>query len=147
MWVEIMTTIVYRDGVLAADTSVWDNDCYVGQRIKVWQRDNGLMAGVAGGMDDAANFRDWFLGEMKEGHPEFKHDASEGLLIHPGGRVEWVGRKQRRMDIDGPFHAIGAGFKLAIGAMLQGATAEQALAIAASIDAYTRAPFTVLRLP
>lgn len=65
-----MTTIAYRDGVMAADTlTTWGNsrDGYVS---KIAKRGSVLAAG-SGSMAHVQRFLDWFRTGMKGDPPEF----------------------------------------------------------------------------
>lgn len=139
-----MTTIVYRDGVLAADSAVTDRETYVGETIKIWRSPMGVLGGVTGCLGDSAKFRDWFVGGCQGGVPDFSDNDSEALLVQPDGSVEWVGKGQKRFAIKSRFYAIGSGFKIALGALHAGASAERALEIACDIDNYTRRPILML---
>lgn len=140
-----MTTIAFRDGVLAADTAIIDRGCYCGQAVKIFRSSDGKMGGLAGCLGDSALFRDWFLTGADGEAPEFKDDDSEGLLVHPDGKVEWIGPGRKRFPMVAPFHCIGSGYRLALGALHAGASATRAVEIAAAVDNQTRGPFVVLR--
>ena len=141
-----MTTIVYRDGILVADTSVWDRGCYVGQIVKVWGLSDGRLAGASGPMGECALFRDWFLAGASEDFPDrIKNDNFEGMIFSPDGDITWYGNERAPVHVVGEYHAIGSGFRIALGAMAAGASAERAMEIVGCIDDGTRAPFTVLR--
>lgn len=141
-----MTTIAYRDNIMAGDTAMTDRGTYCGQYRKIYEM-RGALLGVCGCLGEVAKLRDWFIAGTDTAPPEFTSDDSEALLVHLSGRVEWIGHPGRRMDITGDFHAIGSGFRLALGAMSAGATAEQAVEIACDLDIYTRRPIDVLVKP
>lgn len=140
-----MTTIAYRDGVLAADTAVHDRGVYCGEVTKIYQYRDGTMGGAAGCLGDVAAMREFIASGGMNEPPEFKDEDSEGILIRPWGKVEWIGEKRKRIELTGEFFAIGSGFKLALGAMHAGADAIRAVEIAAHLDNHTRAPLTILR--
>lgn len=141
-----MTTIIYRDGVLVADTAVFDRGCYCGQAVKIHKLPNGTMFGCAGALGDMSRFREWMgKGAPIEERPAFSQDNdSEALIVRPDGTVEWFGATDT-IAVVGDFHAIGSGFRIAMGALAHGATAEEAIAICADLDNHTRRPITVLR--
>lgn len=142
-----MTTIIYRDGVLIADTAVFDRGCYCGEVVKIFKRDDGTMFGVAGAIGDLARFRDWMLaGETPDAKPTFDPgNDSEAIVIRPDGSAEWWGAADTAVPIVGAYHTIGSGFLIAMGALAHGATAEEAADICADLDSRTQRPFTVLR--
>jgi len=146
-----MTTIVFRDGVLCADTAVFDRDCYCGETEKIWRvaihLGAGRLAGLAGSFRDMQMFRQWCEDGCPDGAaPTLRYEPSEGLVINADGSHVWLGNKGEVVPWRAPYVAIGSGVHLAIGALAMGATAEQALAVACDHDAYTRRPITVLRL-
>lgn len=144
-----MTTIAYREGVLCADTSVHDRDTYVGAMDKIVKRkSDGKLAGAAGAMEDVVAFLDWFMRGSRGSLSVSKTGNFEGLVVHGKGEVEWFGANGRSKPIllaDFPFTAIGSGFKVAMGAMAHGASAQDAIKIACQLDVYTREPITTLR--
>lgn len=142
-----MTTIVYRDGVMAADTAIFDRDCYCGEMIKIFRSPDGSLGGVAGCAGDLAIFRDWFIQTYEGvGVPHFKDEDSEGLIIRPDGSVLWVGFGGKIVPVVAPYQAIGSGFRIAMGALAAGVSASRAVEIAAGLDAHTRAPVIQLNL-
>ena len=64
-----MTTVAYRDGVLAADTSGQRGSLQV-KSAKLY-RANGLVVGFSGNWVDGKVFTDWILAGAEE-KPEFK---------------------------------------------------------------------------
>lgn len=140
-----MTTIAYRDGIMAGDTAVSDRGTYCGQYQKVFARDGALM-GVCGCLGEVARLRDWFMAGAEGDPPALTDSDSEALLITGDGVVEWVGHPNKRMVITGDMHAIGSGFQLAIGAMAAGASALQAVEVACDFDLCTRRPINLARL-
>lgn len=153
-----MTTICYRDGVMAADTRVTVT-CEAGgarafrceklYRVKVKQgrREVPAIVGLAGGSFDGLAFLDWLVGatpeppqRLIEGEAEFS-----ALVLNKHGLFEydkWC-RPDRVLE---KFYAIGSGSKAALGAMHMGASARRAVAVACRIDPYTAAPIVTMRL-
>lgn len=143
-----MTTIVFRDGVLAADTAVFDRGCYCGQTEKIFKSPNGSLFGAAGAIGDLIRFKEWMLaGEPEADRPQFKDEDSEAVVIRPDGTVHWFGtRDHAQINSADNYYAIGSGFLIAMGAMAHGATAEEAINIAADLDSRTRRPLKILKL-
>ena len=136
-----MTTAVYRDGVLAADSVVFDRDCYCGDVVKV--RKSGLyLMTAAGSLACVLKFFEW----VERGRPETKDDRPrlssdfEGLCVNSCGDIMWYGEDLIGQPIKSPYIAIGSGFKIAMGALAMGATAQQAVEVCCDLDAYTRRP-------
>jgi hypothetical protein len=144
-----MTTIAYRDGILAADRAIFDRDTYCGETLKIHRANGGEIGGVAGCFGDASTFRQWMAsldGVDLSGPPSFEHENSEALFLTPDGRCFWIGPGKRWVQQHGPFFAIGSGFRIAMGALAAGASAEQAVKIACDLDSYTRGPVDTLKL-
>lgn len=145
-----MTTIAFRDGILAADQAIFDRDTYCGQTVKIHRAGCGSIGGVAGCFGDASTFREWMSSAVVVDFivnppPQFDHENSEALLIKPDGSVFWIGPGKRWVQQWGPYFAIGSGFRIAMGALAAGVSAEQAVKIACDLDAYTRGPVDTLR--
>lgn len=141
-----VTTIVYRDGILASDSGVFDRGVLVARTPdKIWRNPDGSLAGFTGCFGDLAKFREWMQGGCEGDAPDMQDDC-EGLQIMPDGTVYWYGDKARKIRQDGPFFPIGAGFRIAIGALHMGATAEQAVQICCDLDDSTAGPVYTLEL-
>lgn len=130
--------------MLAADSAVFDRGCYCGSATKAWRGPDGSIAAGAGSLGDIMTFRDWFVAGETGERPTFKSD-SEAMIIRPDGRMLWFGEKAE-CELEGPFLAAGSGFRIAMGALHAGASAERAIEISCDLDENTRRPITVLRL-
>ena len=130
-----MTTIAYRDGVMAGDRRVTSHSSVEHQATKIFRRNDGALIGLAGSMPHCRAFSDWFLaGEIAEAKPVIPHDKEfEALIARPNGAVEWH-CPQGWMRCEGDVFAIGSGGRCALGAMDMGATARQAVEIACRRD-------------
>lgn len=141
-----MTTIAYRDGVLASDSKISDRGCWVGNTRKIFRGPDGAIGGLAGCFGDLGIFRDWLAGG-RQGACEFKDDGSEAILVLPDGTVWNVFHGGKVFEVTGsPFYAAGSGFRIAIGAMAAGADAITAINICAEYDDATRLPLHVLTI-
>ena len=141
-----MTTIAYRDGVLAADTLVTENGYRVGSVQKIGCI-KGVLFGVAGVMAHMVAFKDWIRSGMKGDPPSVASVSDDGgataLVIYGDSVLCW---DCDRWDImRTPFYAIGTGAKAAMGAMQAGADAEAAVRAAMALDISSGGEITVLR--
>ena len=141
-----MTTIAFKNGVMAADTAVTRGDNHAGIAYKIRSRADGAVAGASGALPDAIKFLDWF--ELNDGSPIEGLGADfEALVAYPDGQVtEYSGSTSLGNYVGRPCPgfgtlAIGSGWKAAAGAMAAGATAVEAVMIAAQIDVHTCGPF------
>jgi hypothetical protein len=127
-----MTTLAYRDGVLAADSGVWIGDATVswpGKLLKV----NNVLYGATG---DVAQATEVFT-LLKAGQPMphkvgdwVEKDSRSSLLIlmvDVTGNISVVGARGTERYDGMPYFAHGAGNVGALCAMHVGATAEQAI--------------------
>ena len=144
-----MTTISYKDGIIAADSQVslgsliCNNDFNKVQRFDS-QEFGSVYVGAAGTLSHIAEMFDFidtiFSGEqpdaIKFGAEHFQvvmltedGELKEGLLTESSTNILWI-------DCEQPY-AIGSGSHIAIGAMAAGATAEEAVKLASKHDCYT----------
>ena len=145
-----MTTIVYKDGVLAADSLVTDRGCRMGSAKKIISSRFGL-AGAVGHLGLMQAFLNWAAtGRPADGRPvpdKTDDNDFEGLIITPAGQVLWYGGDMVAVDMtQSEYVCLGSGFRVAMGALEMGATAEQAVRVAAKVDTSTGGPIHVLEL-
>lgn len=155
-----MTTIAYKDGILAADSCVSLQTEAGGSRKfqceklfrKMCKGKDGkrypAVIALAGESSPGMVFLDWF-GTGKEPPRQLLIDASAdftALVLTPQGLFEADAYCRLDKVID-PFYAIGSGAKAALGAMHAGATARAAVGIACKIDPYSMPPILFMSLP
>jgi len=142
-----MTTIVYRNHIMAADSLVTDRDIKIAVTPeKIWRGSSGELIGMAGWFGDIVRFRDWYIkGCDEENLPRLGKD-SEVLLVKSDGHVLWYGQDCLPCKQIADYYAIGSGFQIAMGALAAGASARRAVEIACDLDAYTGRPVRTLRL-
>lgn len=144
-----MTTIAYRDGVLAADTAMHRGTTRVDGITKIVRASDGLLAGAAGTAGYNGSFLAWAVdGRLRaEPPPVAKEDNDNydtGLIFHPDGLVELF-EPSGRFEARPAYFAIGSGRDAALGAMFSGADAVTAVKAAIAHDAWTSGGITVLR--
>lgn len=140
-----MTTIAYRDGVLAADTLACWGSNRDGFATKIRKR-GAVLAGVSGALSAGQAFLDWFSSGMKGDPPAMPDGEAStfGLIVTPDDWVLiWGPRGWERTR--NPTVAMGSGSEFAQGAMEMGASAEQAVRVAMVHDTKTGGEITVLR--
>lgn len=138
-----MTTIVYRSGTLAGDTLTTANGNRDGYVQKV-RRVGRVLIGFSGPIATGLKFEQWVKGGMVGNGPYEGGDQGNGIVVSAAGVVCWAGAGPWPVTTD--FYALGSGADLAMGALECGATAEQAVAVAAKHNVDTGGPITVLRL-
>ena len=140
-----MTVIAIKDGVLACDSGVFSLDgAYRGSVAKALIMDDGYVIGMAGPCGAFAALLAAAGGAGFAGY-ELPEDTSV-LMLTPDGEVRQMdGPHMGWAVIDAPFHAIGSGAHIAIGAMAAGASAERAVEIACEWAEGCRGPVRIFK--
>ena len=154
-----MTTIAYRDGVLASDSGVYDgaHDLVEGMTPKVykWGGDIGdlWLFGAAGDAD----MRELIAILQVSGLQTTKEELAaldtevDGILISPQGEIWRVyydpeNEESHIYPLHADFFAVGSGAQVAIGAMAAGKGAEEAIVLTSQHNTHTRLPVQSVRL-
>lgn len=127
-----MTTIVYRNGVLAADSLTTSNGMRVGYAKKV-RKIGGVLVGACGTSSLCERFFDWLRAGLKGDDPFRGNDDGNGLVVTPSGHVICFG-KHGPSRYCWPYFTMGSGEQIATGALEMGASATEAVAAAISIN-------------
>ena len=141
-----MTTIIYRNGLIAGDTAIFDRGVYCGQMQKIGRAPDGTIGGGCGAVADVSQFLAWLEGGMKSEPCKIQDTNSECIFIRPDGEIWWLGHESLPTKIEAQYLAIGSGFPIAMGALAFGADAAQAMEICADLDNRTRRPIDSLAL-
>ncbi len=141
-----MTTIAYRDGILASDSLGTAN----GLRdsilcTKIFRIGPCLVAG-AGSAAKILKFVDWVKNGLDPETLPFTHeDDANGMLVTPAGKIiMWS--EQGPWPVESPFYALGSGYQIAMGAMEMGATAAEAVEAAIKWDTGSGGPVRTLAI-
>ena len=124
-----MTTVVYRDGVLAADTLVTADGIKVGHKSKLVRLKRSHLIGFAGDIK--------YYTKFLEREPEDNLTGEFSVIEVIDGRVLTYSGDNLPEQIEAPFYAIGSGWEIAMGALAMGATAEEAIKITMEYDINT----------
>jgi ATP-dependent protease HslVU (ClpYQ) peptidase subunit len=142
-----MTTIAYRNGVLAGDSQATDSQLWCVEKLSRLDTSAGeLIVGWCGEVSSALVFVEW-LKDDRNRKPDIGNEDFEAIVVSvKTGRVTiWnpslVGFRPR-----GKFFAVGSGAPAAMGAMHAGKGAIDAVKIACKVDPYTRGPVRSLKL-
>lgn len=143
-----MTTIAYRNGTMAADSACFDSSLYQGEVEKLWTLPQIGLIGCCGEIGAMIQFVDWLRADCdRKRKPDLPDDCDfESILVNPDGEVVHYDRHLVPIRVANDIHAIGSGRKLALGAMMAGASAEEAVKIACHYDMVTREPIRTIRL-
>lgn len=128
-------------------TAAWDGKCLATDRRmsggvtgnKLFALPNGAYMVGAGTYDDIVEVALWL--QKKRRKPKFsasEEGMSEVIVVQPNGTAYWLTWPfLRKVAIREPHAAIGTGMDYALGALAAGATAKQAVQIAARFDLET----------
>ncbi len=134
-----MTTIAYKDGVLVANSrSYAGSKMPLGRKSKIHRLADGSLFGCSSSkVGQPEKFRR-LVEEFGVEHTFEKEVLAQAIVIKPNGDVFYFNDEDA---FSGPIEtdclAIGSGEEYAIGAMLHGATAQEAIVIAAECDVWT----------
>ena len=144
-----MTTIAYRDGVLAVDTAITsDNGVCRGRVSKLRRTPSGLLFAICG----QAGLSDVFSRWLEDGADPLQrptlNDKSDfaALVVFSDSRVAAFSERFVAQFLIADFHAMGSGNELALGAMAMGASAEEAVRVACRFDVWSREPVETMAL-
>ncbi len=139
-----MTTIVAdaRVGLMVSDSKCTGNGSWV-PMTKIF-RVNGDLFGFAGGVNEREKWLKWHRAGRKGPRP--KLESFEGLLLKQDGTLYELCSDGLEMLIERGFHAVGSGGPAALGAMLSGKHAKEAVEIACLIDPHTAGDVCVFNL-
>lgn len=140
-----MTTIAYKDGVIACDSRQTRGGCIVSDDVVKCQAMDGVSFFLSGAVcDEKALIAAYF------GTPLLVPVECSGYVVD-GGRLQMVGHDDKtgvwRQDLD-PANpdAIGSGSAYALAAMDMGASAEEAVRAAMKRDIYTGGKVVTFRV-
>lgn len=123
-----MTIVVYRDGVMAADTGAWASSAKHSFGNKLAMAPEKTLYGVSGHAAPAETFLDWVRAGA-EGVPPLPERCSDResafvvLAVAPGGPIRLITAFGEEKYPDAKYFAVGAGAPVAWGALYAGATA------------------------
>jgi hypothetical protein len=134
-----MTTIAYRNGVLAADTAL-SYGCMLGGATKIVRCAEGVLAGAAGTGGYNTAFLQWAAHTPRDTEPpkakRLEDIMDRGVLFFPDGLVQ-IFEEDGLYECRPPYYAFGSGKAEALGAMFAGADAETAVRAAIEHDPHT----------
>lgn len=143
-----MTTIAYRDGVLASDSRATSDNIITSAATRKIVKAGRVLAAVCGTSAMGRDFLCWVergcVGDMPsvvhERNPEWSFWA---FLSTPEGN--FLVQECGMVRVHGDYFAMGTGRELALGAMAHGATAEEAVAAAIKHDNGSGGPIRSVR--
>lgn len=139
-----MTTIAFRDGVLAADTATLNGYTLLTNAVDKIVRHHGCLCGGAGRAVYLGEFQRWFLAGEFGSRPEADEDDA-AIIVRPSGLIHRF-EKGGWIELHPKYYSLGSGRDHAYGAFYMGATAEQAVCAAIAHEPGTGGNVTVLGL-
>ncbi len=132
-----MTTIAYRDGVIAADTGCGYGASTHAFAVKIAAGHDGSLHGVCGKYAEAFEYLKWVKDGMNGDAPKTRITdnedyAFEVLMVDAEGNIHDIEGRGTVSIGQAPYYAVGAGAAAALAAMFCGASAE--LAVYAAIE-------------
>ena len=144
-----MTTICYRDGIMAADTRAYSgHSTPIGLKRKIYKRADGALIGVstnAPGLSELVG--EWFLDDKnRDLEPQLGHEQGiDAIEVDAHGNVfVYHDSMNPTGPLQAPFFAVGSGANYAIGALTLGATALEAVDVAIEHDVWSGGPVNAL---
>lgn len=143
-----MSTIAFKNGVLAADTQVTRGSTTLDGWVRKIHEAEGLLFGAVGEPTQVSVFFKWAQAGMPEDITDFKLPVIEDedgpatcdfMFIDEEGTI-WSSDTftfPAFFPMHADYHAIGSGASFALGALAFGADAEEAIRIAAKHDMYS----------
>lgn len=138
-----MTTVVYdgrdpKHRVVAADSQVSGG---VPQTTQKLVRVKGAIIGVAGDLEEATRFVNWYK-DRRKAIPQFSREEDDDweAIVVTKSKVEWWGPGGVPIPITEPYYAIGTGAEYAIGVLDMGHTIDDAMRVALHRDKSNSGP-------
>lgn len=141
-----MSTIAYRDGIIAADTLCIRSSIRTGYCTKIARRPDGTLGGAVGSLSFASTFLKWILEGTGDAPAREKDDGyyDAGLTVRPDGTIEVFEYKGQAI-IRAPYYAMGSGCEFAFASMFRGDTAAIAVATAIHFDIHSGGEIEILQ--
>jgi len=152
-----MTTIAYRNGVLASDSRTTIQTDQGGSRFflceKLYRKkasfhgkEEEVILGTAGETASSLIFVDWYGSGNPVPEILVLGEADFTVLVLKADGLYEFDKWCRGERVLNDYYAIGSGAKAAMGAMYMGASAKKAIAAACEIDPYSAPPIVTMSL-
>ena len=139
-----MTTVAYRDGVMASDSSCWEGSTNAHSVKKVWKI-RGCLVGCSGNMADIHSFVRWVKdGAAEDEYPRMK--SLSAIVASDLGVSAFEAGSFHPIPVVGKYCSVGSGSSVALGAMHHGATAVEAIRAARHHNEATKGRIVSVRL-
>jgi len=131
-----MTTIAYRDGIMAADTLMTGGDIRRGRATKIRRTPKGELIGCTGRADICQLFMDWAdAGFPTDAKPTLPNSADmHAIVVFPDGSMASYAETLLPTHFRSEYCTQGSGNEIALGALAMGASAVEAVECAIRFD-------------
>jgi len=144
-----MTTVVFRDGVVATDSRITLSDYVTPTEIqKLFRHPYDGVIAICGYPTAAMRLVEWLCeGGIDAGHQPDIGETSRVIHFHQNCRRITVYEEKGSYVVDTPtFMAWGSGMSVALGALHAGADAQEAVVIASRVDPHTGGKIQVMKV-
>lgn len=142
-----MTTVAYKDGIIAADTLATNKKGVSFQTSKIRKID-GMLIGISGSLVAGTRAINYLSNrniiEKLRGVFNFPGGDYSGIFVTSDGELFLIDGGPK-IKLKSNFYSIGTGSSYAMGAMSAGATAEEAVRISIEYDHYSAGDVQKLR--
>ncbi len=126
-----MTVIVYKDGVMAADTGCFQESTIISTReTKIKRAPDGTLFACAGGVDDIERFAVWAMEGFNPSDRPSKTENFGALTVTPTGEIVQYGPSFYAYRPSGDWAVEGCESAFLTAALLCGKTAAEAVQLA-----------------
>jgi hypothetical protein len=144
-----MTVIACKDGVMAADSSVWTGNIWMpSAESKLRRMSDGAVMGLAGWWPEIEAAIRWYQDGAKPDSRPAKPDEGDLdiLILTPQGKLWNLCNNFRLYRSEWPLGVAGSHTEFVLGALMAGASAKQAVEQACRHCSHARGPVTTMRL-
>jgi ATP-dependent protease HslVU (ClpYQ) peptidase subunit len=139
-----MTTVAYKDGIMASDSQVTDNGVKDFHTNKLLRLDDGTLVGYCGNYLDLVSLKEKIEGALSKKVSKKDLQGITFMVVtkHTLSTLQGGGL----INMDTQPYAIGSGALYARAAMKAGASAEDAVRVAIEMDIYSGGEIHTLKL-
>jgi ATP-dependent protease HslVU (ClpYQ) peptidase subunit len=138
-----MTTVAYKNGIIACDKQGTDGNVGMKASFKAVRTDDTVYL-ITGTLYKGVRFAEWLADGQHGKAPKLKNTDVLEFDMRSGKLVIYEGQSYP-LPVEETMYAYGSGGQIALGAMAAGATAEEAVKIAIKYDVYTGGGVQVYR--
>jgi hypothetical protein len=127
-----VTVVACKDGIMVADTASWSGGVKFGNAQKIARMPDGSLLGCAGWKPVIMQVREWLAdGARADNKPTpADKDDLDAIILRPDGKIWSISYRFDLYPSDALMDAAGAHNEFLLGAMLAGASAEEAVRLA-----------------